>query len=276
MRPRLKTKEQQHEEHLRRIKALRPIDDDFMRVLFKDNLPLAQMVLRIITGIEDLVLIEHETQYDLKRLAGSRSVCLDVMGTDSKNQKYDLEIQRGDKGARPHRARYHSSAMDVENLAPNEEFEKLPNTYVIFITENDIFGKGKAVYHIDRINTDTGELFGDGEHMIYVNGAYEDDSEIGHLMHDFRCADADDMHFELFAEKARYYKDEPKGVSEMCKIIEDMINEAREETRAEEAYQFALNMIEKGKLPFDEIAAYTGLTLEDVQEIAEENGIVTV
>lgn len=85
---------------------MRPIDDDFTRCLFKDNLPLAEFVLRIITGKKDLVITECQTQKDMKRLAGARSICLDAYGTDSKGKKYDLEIQREDKGANPHRARY--------------------------------------------------------------------------------------------------------------------------------------------------------------------------
>ena len=50
---------------------------------------------------------------------------------------YDLEIQRADHGADPHRARYHSSVMDVENLDAGQEFKELPDTYTIFITEKD-------------------------------------------------------------------------------------------------------------------------------------------
>ena len=42
-----KTKEERRREYLRRLQSLRPIDDDFMRCLFKDNIPLAQLVLRI-------------------------------------------------------------------------------------------------------------------------------------------------------------------------------------------------------------------------------------
>lgn len=52
----------------------------------------------------------------MKRLAGARSICLDAYGTDSAGKKFDLEVQRQDKGADPHRARYHSSVMDIENL----------------------------------------------------------------------------------------------------------------------------------------------------------------
>ena len=107
------------------------MDDDFMRCLFKDNVPLAEMVLRIITGKPDLVITDCQTQKDMKRLAGARSICLDAYGTDSIGKKYDMEIQREDKGADPHRARFHSSVLDIENLDAGQEFRELPDTYTI-------------------------------------------------------------------------------------------------------------------------------------------------
>lgn len=55
---------------LQRLRGLRPIDDDFMRCFFEDNLPLAEFVLRIITGKKDLIITECQTQKDMKRLAG--------------------------------------------------------------------------------------------------------------------------------------------------------------------------------------------------------------
>ncbi|MDO4649615.1 MAG: hypothetical protein Q4B26_13275, partial [Eubacteriales bacterium] len=99
-----------------KLQRLRPIDDDFMRCLLKDNVSLAQFMLRVLSGIKDLQIIELKTQADMKRLAGSRSICLDAYGTDSQGRKYDLEIQRSDSGADLHRARYHASVLDVENL----------------------------------------------------------------------------------------------------------------------------------------------------------------
>ena len=65
----------------------------------KDNIPLAELVLRIITGKKDLIITDCETQKDMKRLGGARSVCLDAYGTDPDMKKYDLETQRADKGA---------------------------------------------------------------------------------------------------------------------------------------------------------------------------------
>ncbi len=202
--------EQKRLEDLQRLRGLRPIDDDFMRCLFKDNIPLAELVLRIIIGRQDLTITGCETQKDMKRLAGARSICLDAYGTDTTGKKYDLEIQRADKGADPYRARYHSSVMDVENLGAGQEFCELPDTYTIFIVEKDFYGIGKPVYSIERINLDTGKPFEDGEHILYVNGEYRGDSDIGKLMHDFNCTDADDMNFELIAERTRYLKENPK------------------------------------------------------------------
>ena len=257
---------------LQRLEQLRPIDDDFMRCLFKDNIPLAELVLRIITGKKDLIITDCETQKDMKRLGGARSVCLDAYGTDSDMKKYDLEIQRADKGADPHRARYHSSVLDIENLHSGQEFQELPDTYTIFITEEDFFGMGKPIYPIERMNLAAGSFFEDGEHILYVNGEYKGESDIGRLMHDFNCTRADDMKFELMAERTRYLKENPKGVSEMCKVMEDMRNETRNETLKESAINTAKRMIIMGKYALDEIVNISGLSLDEVKKLqADKN-----
>jgi predicted transposase/invertase (TIGR01784 family) len=264
-----KTPEQWHEEDLKTIANYRPIDDDFMRELFRNDLPLAQTVLRIITGIEDLKLISQETQYDMKRLLGSRSICLDVFGTDSKGQKFDIEIQRSDRGAAPQRARYHSSAIDVEFLKAKEEFTTLPITYVIFITENDVRGENKLIYNFEWTDTESGTPLGDGAHIIFVNGAYnnaEDTSDLAKLVHDFRCKNADEMYIKQFADKTRFFKETPEGVSQMCKAIEDMRNEAE----TIKSIKIAIEFIKMGNVSYEEIARGCGLTLEEVQELAAE------
>ncbi len=255
----MNTAEQKRQKDLERLRGLRPIDDDFMRCLFKNNVPLAEMVLRIITSKPDLIITNCQTQKDMKRLGGSRSICLDAYGTDSTGKKYDIEVQREDKGADPHRARFHSSVMDIENLDTGQEFCELPDTFTIFITERDFYGDGKPVYIVERVNITTGKPFADGEHILYVNGEYRDDSDIGKLMHDFNCTDAADMNFKLLADRTRYLKENPKGVNEMCKVIEDM--------RREERIEVALRMLEAGKYALDEIANISDLPLDEIKKL---------
>lgn len=112
------------------------------------------------------------------------------------------------------------------------------------------------------------EPFNDGEHIIYVNGANKDGAtELGKLMHDFFCTDPDDMHFKELADKVRYFKEDEKGVAAMCKVMEDMRNEVQNEVRIENARR----MIADG-LSLEKVAEYSGLSMENVQELAGEKG----
>ena len=81
---------------------------------------------------------------------------------------------------------------------------------------------GKPVYSIERMNLDTGKPFEDGEHILYVNGEYRDETPIGKLMHDFSCTDPETMYYDDLAERVRFFKESKEGVAIMCKAIEDM------------------------------------------------------
>ena len=65
-------------------------------------------------------------------------------------------------------------------------------------------------------------------------------------MHDFNCTKADDMNFELMSERTRYLKENPKGVSEMCRIMEDMRNESLNEGIQEEKRMTVIRMLTDG------------------------------
>lgn len=118
-------------------------------------------------------------------------------------------------------------------------------------------------------------LFGDGSHILYINGKYRGNDEIGKLMHDFSCTNPDDMNYEALAKKARYFKQDEKGVATLCKIMEDMRNEAAREAaqKAElkSAREIATRMIKKDKMSLEEIAEYIPLlSYEELKEIETE------
>jgi len=72
------------------------------------------------------------------------------MKRDNREYHY-VEIQRSDYGAGVKRARYNSSQIDANVTEPGEQYEALNESYVIFITENDVLGKGLPIYHIERM-----------------------------------------------------------------------------------------------------------------------------
>lgn len=254
-----------HEEILQRIRGFRLMDDDFMTKCFEDSPECTELVLHIVLNKPDLKVQEVKVQYTIKNLQG-RSVRLDIYATDGSGKKYNIEIQRADKGAGRKRARYNSSLMDTNTLLAGDDTEQLPETYVIFITEKDTIGKNKPLYHVERVIAETGESFGDDSHIIYVNGAYKDESPLGLLMKDFFCTNPADMHYKVLADRTRYFKEDKEGVATMCKAMEDMVLEEVTGTKKE----IALSMIKDGALSLDKIATYVGLTIEEIKKLAKE------
>ena len=257
----MNSKRRQHNpEDLRRIKALRLIDDDFMSVCFDGYIEGAELLLKIILGRDDLKVTEVKTQKQLNSLQG-RSIALDIYATDQEGTKYDVEIQRANQGANPKRARYHSSMVDADMLKEGADFTDLRENFVIFITEHDVIGTNRSIYHIDRVIREDNVQFGDGEHIIYVNGSKRtNDSDLGRLMSDFFCTEAKDMCYKELSDRVRQYKETDKGVESMCEIWDEVRNEARIEN--------AKAMIKSGKLSLEDIATFSGLPIEKVRELA--------
>lgn len=260
--------EQKHQEDLQRLRGFRLLDDDFLTKCFEGDTASIELVLQIVLEKPDLKVLDVRTQVFVENLL-NRSVRLDILATDSTGAKLNVEVQRSDKGAGRKRARYNSSVMDANLLKKGEDFDKLPETWVIFITENDVMGKGLPLYPIERCFLGTGERFEDGSHILYVNGAYRGDTPIGKLMHDFSCTDAADMYYGTLADRVRFFKESKEGIEIMCRAMEDM----RNQTLKEGAINSAKRMLADGILTLEKIAEYAGLPLDEVKKLKAEQTI---
>ena len=276
--------ESRRRDYLDKIQKLRLMDDDFFNKCMEGSTECVELILHIIMDRTDLKVISAQTQHSIKNLQG-RSVRLDVLALDDSGRQINIEIQREDKGAGSRRARYHSSILDANLLLAGEDFEELPETYVIFITERDVLKKGLPLYRVERCVLETNEAFGDGSHIMYVNGENRDETPLGRLMYDFSCADPEDMNYQVLADRARYFKSDEEGVGIMCKLLEDMRIEAMEEGRMEGRMEGkkegievgkkegALNaarlMLQDGTLSLEKIATFVGLPYDEVKAIAD-------
>ena len=81
-------------------------------------------------------------------------------------------------------------------------------------------------------------------------------------MHDFRCENPSDMYYKELAERAHYLKETEGGRDNMCKAMEELLND--------EKIQTALRMLSKNKYSYEEIAEISDLTVEQIRKIAEE------
>ncbi|QWT54142.1 PD-(D/E)XK nuclease family transposase [Eubacterium sp. MSJ-33] len=278
---------QNREMYLERISKLRLMDDDFFSEALDGKIEAVEYILQTVLERDDLKVVETKAQVEYKS-ATKRSICLDIKAVDRNEEHFDIEIQRADAGTGPRRARFHGSMIDRELLDKGRNFEELPESFIIFITEDDKYDEGVPVYHIERKIEEKGNaLFADGLHILYVNGEYQDvETPIGRLMHDFYCTRSEDMYSKILADEVKYLKETEGGRDRMCRILEEMCEEVAEEVaketaerveketaervEKEKAKETARLLLTLNKLSHEEISESTGLPLDMVEEMAAQ------
>lgn len=268
--------DEKREQMMADIKSARFMDDDFFRMCFSggdstDNLDVMELILRIILNMSDLIVNKIVSQYDMKNIRG-KSVVLDAYATDSKGKRYIVEVQKDSRGAGRKRARYRSSLADCDALPEGyDEEEHLVDTYVIFITEHDVLGGDKPIYHIDRYIKETKEAFNDGEHIVYVNAAYKDKdgTDLGKLMHDFKCVDPDKMNFEVLSRTAANMKGEG-GKIKVNEILEDFKKKMYDICVRTDRQELAYNAMKLGGYSREQLIELFRLTPDDYNAVLKE------
>ena len=268
--------ESRYEKYKGIIKNFTLMSDIFMRNVFKKRECL-EYVLQVIMEKQDLHVIDQIIQKDYKNLQG-RSAVMDCVAKDSTGKQFDVEIQQDNEEASPKRARYHSGLMYMNTLNPGQDFEELPESYLIVITRDDILGDGLPINHIDRQIKELEESFQDEAHIIYVNSKKQDDTQLGRLMHDLHCKKADEMHSPILAKRVYELKETQKGVELMCHEMEKIYSEGMEsgEKRGIEmgelkAKKETIHSLAEMVIPVDKIAKAVNLSEKDVQKWIDEN-----
>ena len=181
-------------------------------------------------------------------------------------------------------ARFYSAMLDADYLDKGGKFKEHPESYVIFITERDAIGEGKAVYDIERVIKGSGRSFRDGTHILYISADLTDrDTDLGKLMEDLRCPDPEGMHHRALRERARYLKRSKEGIGEMAgeferilkakvkEAVKDAVKETRESSLKEGRKEMARSLLAEGSFSVSKIAKLSKLPVGEVERI--KNGI---
>ena len=88
-------------------------------------------------------------------------------------------------------------------------------------------------------------------------------------MHDFHCKKPEDMHDRELADRVRYFKEDEKGVTAMCRAMEEMRREAAEKARLDVAIELL-----KDHLSIAQIAKATKLSAEKITEAGRLHGLL--
>ena len=287
------------------IQSLCMMNNRFMNLMLEDNIEAAQVLLRVTLKNDKIKVIKVKIQSFIQNLYG-HSAQLDILAEDENGNYFNVEVQRSDEGAQAKRARYYSSILDTHFLQSGKDYVELPDSYVIFITENDVLNKGLPLYHVQRTIDEDGTKFSDGSHIIYVNSSIQDDTALGRLMQDMYCSNPAQLNYKEFAprmEQLKYSKERELEMTDIMdfyiekygkqygeqygkalaekkiqeaeqkaqKAVQEAVQEATEnsakETARKENIMFATNLLNSG-MSAEFIAQNTKLSLDEVRELA--------
>ena len=222
---------------------------------------------------------EQVIQKDYKNLQG-RSAVLDCVAETTDGRVLNIEIQQEKEGASPKRARYYSGLLDMNKLKAGQDFEELPESYVIMITRGDILGYARPIYHISRMIHEENASFPDDSHIIYVDVNKADETtELGRLMHDFHCRKASDLYDPVLAKRVRELKETEEGVKEMCSAMEGMMDRAyhrgMENGKTEMAKELISSWLKEGS-SVEAIAHLLNVDVAQVQKWIKEESFQPV
>jgi len=244
------------------VKSYTYMTDRFMTMAF--DKPVAQHILSVIMG-KNLIVKSVKSQ-PVEDDFFSRSCRFDVLAEDSNGKIYNIEVQNSNEGAVPRRARYNCEKLDELVIRKGMAYNDYPETYVIFITQNDVLGDGLPIYHIRRHIEENGKLFDDGQQIIYVNGENTDTSTaLGQLMVDMQQKDAAKISNKILADKMNILK-KGRTFETMCREIEKLTADVTAEVTAEVAAKVTAEEQKKAIKKLAKVCRDFGLGLDAISQ----------
>ena len=130
-------------------------------------------VLSIILDENDLELKEVKVEQVVLNRSGKRAIRLDAWAMDWKNRQFDMEMQNDTSSDNIRkRMRFYQGMLDTPILKSGKRtrYLQLPSTIIIFITQEDIFGKDLARYTFsEQCEEVEGLALEDGTKKIFLN-----------------------------------------------------------------------------------------------------------
>lgn len=161
--------------------------------------------------------------------------------------------------------------IDSEYLEKGKTYADLPDVYVIYVSETDLWKAGHVVYPVEKYFGNTGLKYEDGQHILYVNAAVDDGSETAKLMRYFKTADPNDMTHGDLSKRIHFLKCEEGGYQEMCEVSERIYREGIEEGKAKGRAEGRAEGKAEGKLESQKETAKSlaeiGMTMEDIAKV---------
>lgn len=248
------------------IEKLRPIDDIMFEAIAKEE-GVCEEILRVILEDSELKVKRVVPQKSISNLYG-REVRLDALCELSTGQMVNVEVQRSDNDDHLMRARYNTSCITANTSSPGSKFEDIPTVYFVYISEFDVFKKGKIIYHIDNVIRETNTVVDDKCYRIFVNTKIKDGTELSKLMECFTKNFFEDPKFPKLSKAFHKYKYTEGGIDHMCTVMEEYTNDIIKENEEKSVRNLFLNC---KRLSYKDVkTSFQHLSEDEIKKIYEE------
>ncbi len=132
-----------------------------------------ECVLSIILEEPEIQLKEVKVEQVILNRTGKRAIRLDAWAMDEENRQFNMEMQNDStEDNLPKRSRFYQGMLDTPILKAGKQtkYKHLPSTVIIFITQDDIFMKDRAMYTFtEQCEEVQGLHLEDGTKKIFLN-----------------------------------------------------------------------------------------------------------
>ena len=255
---------------------LRFTDDYVFCTVLSENKELCRELAERILGRKIAEIVYLNDQQSIQVTPDSKGVRFDVYFEDDQNTVYDIEMQNDNQGDLLRRSRYYQSVIDTEQIKAGEPYEKLKDSYVIFISTFDPLKCGYSLYEIVPMCRNHKKVeFDDGTRRIFLNSCGTKDEDLSDELKAFlnylsNHIPTDDFTRNLEAQVQKTTGDEDWRRKYMT--LEEKIEMGRREGRDENRCEMIRNMIKNG-LSVEMIASIAELTAEELRSFCDQHGI---
>ena len=226
------------------IQELCPMDDTFFEVLIQQP-GVCEEMLRILLEDSDLTVLEVHPQHSIKKFF-RRSVRLDALCVLSTGELANIEIQQGNKTNHFKRVRYNEACAITQTLETGTDFEKVPIVYSLYISDFDMFHKGKTIYHSRKSIIETDQTIDDGCHELYTNIVIDDGTLIAEYLQQLKSCNINNPKFPYLTQGMKYLKQEQGGITTMNASLQKFADKYAEEKLKNARLETITRMIKRG------------------------------
>ena len=183
-----------------------------------------------------------------------KGVRLDIYAEDENHTHYNVEMQVKKKAALGKRSRYYHSQMVMEALESGEDYETLPDTFVIFICDFDPFDQKLYCYTFqNECRENKSVKLGDGSCTIFLSTRGENEEEVPpELVRFLKFVTADlkesegDFQDRLVSQCQKTIRDikTDREMGERYMTLEELLKDEKQEGRLEATRENILELLE--------------------------------